>query len=296
MLAAKLKILAFFPNIDMSPFFKWSLKYLPFVKNWFDTVTSSNESAAACIETRNLSAVYQFVRGMSFLVVDECKKNEESKKAKKATLSTQMEGAEATASKDAGRVEFNATVAAAATTMENLDNPDPVEVAEQLEVNTTVPVPATVKKETVVHSDEGEKGKGINAVPPLSGGADEDGVIKPSNNQKVAVNDCVDADDEASGCFPKAKASSENEKKTNDDVAILKADVLKVKKENAILKADLLKVKKENAILKDNDAKLEDKVAMLELLGLVMAFSVFPWTRVFLFIFSLVVSLQSVRA
>ena len=69
----------------------------------------------------------------------------------------------------------------------------------------------------------------------------------------------------------KAKASSENEKKMNDVVAILKAD--------------LLKHLKENASLKDKVAKLERDMAVFKLFGLVMAFSVFPWTRVFLFMF-----------
>ena len=71
LLAAKYKILTSFPHIDMSPFFKLSLKCLPFVKNWFDTVTSSNGSFAASIETRKLSAVYQFVKGEPLLVADD---------------------------------------------------------------------------------------------------------------------------------------------------------------------------------------------------------------------------------
>ena len=68
-LAAKFKILAFFPHIDLTPLFKWRLKALPFVMGWFAEVAELEAS----FETRKLSAVYQFVRGMSCLVVDECK-------------------------------------------------------------------------------------------------------------------------------------------------------------------------------------------------------------------------------
>ena len=69
-LAAKHKILTSFPHINITPLLEWRLKTLPFVKNWFDTVTSSNESFAASIESRKLSAVYQFVKGEPLLVVE----------------------------------------------------------------------------------------------------------------------------------------------------------------------------------------------------------------------------------
>jgi len=67
--AAKSKIMHFFPNLDMVPLFQWNLKFLPLVKSWFQKTTSSNEEFAANIRNRELSAVYQFVRGLPVLVV-----------------------------------------------------------------------------------------------------------------------------------------------------------------------------------------------------------------------------------
>jgi hypothetical protein len=68
-LAAKAKIMHFFPDLDMVPLFQWNLKFLPLVKSWFQKTTSSNEEFAASIRNRELSAVYQFVRGLPVLVV-----------------------------------------------------------------------------------------------------------------------------------------------------------------------------------------------------------------------------------
>eukprot|EP00985_Skeletonema_marinoi_P007980 scaffold3554_cov83-Skeletonema_marinoi.AAC.2 len=70
-LTAKAKILHFFPNLDMVPLFQWNLKFLPLVKSWFENTTSSNEAFAASIRNRELSAVYQFVRGLPVLVVSD---------------------------------------------------------------------------------------------------------------------------------------------------------------------------------------------------------------------------------
>jgi len=67
--AAKSKIMHFFPDLDMVPLFQWNLKFLPLVKSWFENTTSSNDEFEANIRNRELSAVYQFVRGLPVLVV-----------------------------------------------------------------------------------------------------------------------------------------------------------------------------------------------------------------------------------
>mmetsp|Transcript_32309 Transcript_32309/g.48799 ORF Transcript_32309/g.48799 Transcript_32309/m.48799 type:complete len:85 (+) Transcript_32309:2-256(+) len=54
----------------MVPLFQWKLKFLPLVKSWFDTVTSSNVEFAASIRSRKLSATYKFVRGLPVMVAD----------------------------------------------------------------------------------------------------------------------------------------------------------------------------------------------------------------------------------
>ena len=71
-LAAKSKILHQFPDLDMAPLLQWNLTLLPLVKHWFDTFTfsSPNDELEASIQNRKLAAVYQFVRGLSVLVVD----------------------------------------------------------------------------------------------------------------------------------------------------------------------------------------------------------------------------------
>ncbi|KAK1735905.1 leucine-rich repeat protein [Skeletonema marinoi] len=69
-LAAKAKIMHFFPNLDMVPLFQWNLKFLPLVKSWFENTTSSNDKFAANIRNRELSAVYQFVRGLPVMVAN----------------------------------------------------------------------------------------------------------------------------------------------------------------------------------------------------------------------------------
>eukprot|EP00984_Skeletonema_dohrnii_P025672 scaffold14845_cov115-Skeletonema_dohrnii-CCMP3373.AAC.4 len=70
-LAAKAKILHFFPNLDMVPLFQWNLKFLPLVKSWFENTTSPNVEFAANIRNRELSAVYKFVRGLPLLVAND---------------------------------------------------------------------------------------------------------------------------------------------------------------------------------------------------------------------------------
>ena len=71
--AAICKILHSHPDIDITPLFEFNLKCLPFVvawlekaKSYLDNVNESTES----FQSRQLSAVYKFVRGMPQLVVD----------------------------------------------------------------------------------------------------------------------------------------------------------------------------------------------------------------------------------
>jgi Ran GTPase-activating protein (RanGAP) involved in mRNA processing and transport len=73
-LAAKAKILNFFPDLDMVPLFQWDLKFLPLVKTWFQTITSPNDELLASIRNRELTAIYKFVIGVSLLVVDDFKR------------------------------------------------------------------------------------------------------------------------------------------------------------------------------------------------------------------------------
>ena len=60
-LAAKVKIMHVFPDLDMVLLFQWNTKFLPLVKSWFDTVTSDDFAFAASIQNRKLSAMYKFV-------------------------------------------------------------------------------------------------------------------------------------------------------------------------------------------------------------------------------------------
>eukprot|EP00984_Skeletonema_dohrnii_P015069 scaffold6450_cov147-Skeletonema_dohrnii-CCMP3373.AAC.1 len=53
----------------MVPLFQWNLKFLPLVKCWFENATSPDVEFDASIRNRELSAVYQFVRGLPMLVV-----------------------------------------------------------------------------------------------------------------------------------------------------------------------------------------------------------------------------------
>jgi len=71
------KILKSHPDFDMEPFFEWKLKVLPIVVSWFGRVWNladehswiSDESAEE-IQSRQLSTMYNFVRGMPLLTID----------------------------------------------------------------------------------------------------------------------------------------------------------------------------------------------------------------------------------
>ena len=75
-LAAKAKILHFFPDLDMVPLFYWGLKFFPLIKHWFEVISLPNYEVEAKIRSRELSSIYKFVRGLSVVVVDELKKRE----------------------------------------------------------------------------------------------------------------------------------------------------------------------------------------------------------------------------
>ncbi len=72
-LVVKSKILDCFSDLDMVPLFQWDLKLLPFVKAWFETVTSRNDARKAYIRNGELSAIYKFVRGLPVYVANENK-------------------------------------------------------------------------------------------------------------------------------------------------------------------------------------------------------------------------------
>eukprot|EP00985_Skeletonema_marinoi_P027201 scaffold21960_cov180-Skeletonema_marinoi.AAC.1 len=71
------KILKSHPDLDMEPFFQWKLRLLPAVINWFQSARSrmvANDLIGESIQRQNLqsrelSALYKFVRGMPALTV-----------------------------------------------------------------------------------------------------------------------------------------------------------------------------------------------------------------------------------
>ena len=70
---AMIKILQHHNDVNMMPFFEWEFKVLPLVINWFErasSITSMPENFEPNIGPRNLSSIYQFVRGMPLLYVE----------------------------------------------------------------------------------------------------------------------------------------------------------------------------------------------------------------------------------
>eukprot|EP00984_Skeletonema_dohrnii_P031842 scaffold24869_cov78-Skeletonema_dohrnii-CCMP3373.AAC.6 len=65
--AAVRKILTTYDHFDMKPFFHWKLKFLPVMVAWLERA-QGNESEKS-LESRKLSSMYDFVRGMPMLVV-----------------------------------------------------------------------------------------------------------------------------------------------------------------------------------------------------------------------------------
>ena len=65
------KILMSHSDIDMTPLLQYKLKLLPFVFTWFERARSSRLSQSRiALEGRKLSALYQFVSGASYSVVE----------------------------------------------------------------------------------------------------------------------------------------------------------------------------------------------------------------------------------
>jgi hypothetical protein len=71
-IAAKIKVLSCFPYLNMTPLFQWDLKLLPFVKAWFQSVEGRGDSEPI-LRSRELSAIYSFVRGMPVWVANNYK-------------------------------------------------------------------------------------------------------------------------------------------------------------------------------------------------------------------------------
>jgi len=72
------KILKYHPNIDMEPLYdwgsegEWSLKALPYVVGWFDRAreaVANDDGESYEIETRALSAIYQFAKDVPLMFV-----------------------------------------------------------------------------------------------------------------------------------------------------------------------------------------------------------------------------------
>ncbi|KAK1733985.1 leucine-rich repeat protein, partial [Skeletonema marinoi] len=64
------KILKSHSDLDMEPFFQWKLKLLPVVVDWFQSASSGMMSfQRQSLPSRELSALYKFVRGMPAFAV-----------------------------------------------------------------------------------------------------------------------------------------------------------------------------------------------------------------------------------
>ncbi|KAK1735746.1 leucine-rich repeat protein [Skeletonema marinoi] len=68
------KILIHHPDLaDMKPFYKWKLKVLPMIADWFQKAKACQnyfEESAKTFQRRELSAMYRFIRGVPLLVAD----------------------------------------------------------------------------------------------------------------------------------------------------------------------------------------------------------------------------------
>eukprot|EP00984_Skeletonema_dohrnii_P014075 scaffold5881_cov103-Skeletonema_dohrnii-CCMP3373.AAC.4 len=67
--AAICKILKTHDHFDMKPFFQWKLKFLPVMVAWFERAQGNEWEQS--LESRKLSSMYDFVRGMPMLVGQE---------------------------------------------------------------------------------------------------------------------------------------------------------------------------------------------------------------------------------
>jgi len=67
--AAFCKILRSHPDLDMEPLFKLKMQFVPAVISWFDRVENIGIESERSCQSRKLSALYKFVRGMTDLAV-----------------------------------------------------------------------------------------------------------------------------------------------------------------------------------------------------------------------------------
>ena len=69
---ATIKILQSHDDFDMLPFFEWEFKVLPMVLRWLERASDCEmpDNFEPNIERRNLSTIFQFVRGMPLLYVE----------------------------------------------------------------------------------------------------------------------------------------------------------------------------------------------------------------------------------
>jgi len=64
------KILRSHTHLDMEPFLEWDLKVLPFAVSWFDRARDSvPENSGASVDTKKLSAIYQFSKALPMMFV-----------------------------------------------------------------------------------------------------------------------------------------------------------------------------------------------------------------------------------
>eukprot|EP00984_Skeletonema_dohrnii_P025543 scaffold14722_cov73-Skeletonema_dohrnii-CCMP3373.AAC.2 len=88
------KILKSHPDLDMEPFFQWKLKLLPVAINWFRRRARSrlaNFSVRVILPSRELSALYKFVRGMpSFAVTSYCQQLVMNAQAKRRRIDDEL--------------------------------------------------------------------------------------------------------------------------------------------------------------------------------------------------------------
>ena len=68
------KILINYPDLgDMEPFYRWKLKFLPLIADWFQRACYYRnylEESFEVFQCRELSGVYKFIRGVPLLVSD----------------------------------------------------------------------------------------------------------------------------------------------------------------------------------------------------------------------------------
>jgi hypothetical protein len=72
-----LKILKSHPDFDVEPLCQWKLKLLPLLMSWFERVSALvddhkvfEESAGGEIQSRELSTLYTFIRGMPLVTIE----------------------------------------------------------------------------------------------------------------------------------------------------------------------------------------------------------------------------------